>query len=78
MKTLSLYGDVKLHKVYCSQCKTNTFIIDGMKQCCLCPDEEDKPKRYKIECGGDRRRGCPEAIKKMLIEKQEDRCFYCG
>ncbi len=74
----AFYGNVKLDRVYCEDCKAYSFILDGEKACCedMVDDQDGKP--YKVMSAPTPKRNTPTQYeKKDILESQEGRCFYC-
>lgn len=78
-KHLAIYGCVKLQRVYCEQCKGNTLVVGGLKQCCETPVEKvpTKAKKNMIESNQSRKK--PSFKRQAEISKlQDNKCFYCN
>lgn len=75
---MALYGNVKILKAWCDDCKGYFFVIDHKFACCDKPIEKN-PSRYKRESNPEqkRKRPKPKEIKEQL-EHQGFVCFYCG
>ena len=78
--TKVLYGSKTMIRMYCSKCKTNAFVIDGILQCCdseiEMPDTIEKEKREST--GEQYRSRIPAKIKKAILESQNNKCIYCN
>jgi hypothetical protein len=75
---MALYGNVKLERGYCNKCKGMTIIKDGKYSCCdgLVYDTPAKFERVSEPFQGRR---SPSLVEKnRILEKQENKCFYCG
>lgn len=75
---LSLYGNVAIPKGWCSECGTHAFIIDARLQCCNAKVEKCNPTKIKRESEPEQvRRGPSSKKRKITLEEQDYRCFYC-
>lgn len=77
-KKYAYYGDVKLIRAYCHSCKSRAIVLDDKLQCCdkKVPKTGSGSERMSMASG--RRKKPPKKIQKQLIEKQENKCFYCN
>ncbi len=76
---IGVYGSNKLERAYCPNCETTAFIIDGRIQCCdskVDSTDEELEVKYLSE-GKRKRKTIPYATKKLIIEFQDNKCFYC-
>lgn len=74
---LGLYGNAKIPRAYCKQCRQWAFIIGGLWQCCLEPitDSPDCTKRMSRASGI---RGKPPLhLRKSFLERHNHACAYC-
>ena len=75
---IALYGSVALERGYCKRCKGMAIIKGGVLQCCDSP-VVDLPTRFeRISEPLHRRKSPTKAGKDRILDKQENRCFYCG
>lgn len=78
-KHLAIFGNIKMHRVYCQSCKGMTLVKDGIKLCCDSLTDENNIKNIKIECEPTHHRHKPPVFKqKEILEKQQNRCLYCN
>lgn len=76
---IAIYGTLKVRRMFCRSCKCWTIIAkDGKKICCNKP-YMGEPKEFKRMIEAVRiRRGPSERVKKILFEKFDYSCCYCG
>jgi 5-methylcytosine-specific restriction endonuclease McrA len=78
-KHLAVFGNIKMLRVYCPDCKGMTLVRDGIRLCCDRPSKETRFKKIKIESEPAHFRHKPSIHKqKEILKKQEDKCLYCG
>lgn len=76
--TISLYGNIKIERGVCPECKSTAFIKHGKYQCCGCQTAE-RPAKYHREMEAPTGRKLPpKADRDAILEQQDNRCFYCG
>lgn len=74
---MALYGNVKMLRTWCKDCRSWCFIIDKKLQCCNKPTDET-PERYRRMCEPSQRRTKPSPqAQKALLETQDHKCLYC-
>jgi len=75
---IGLYGNINLTKEWCNKCDSYSFVISGKLVCCGA-HQTQLPQLYKRESIPEQRRKTISAKeKKIQLEKQDYRCFYCG
>jgi len=75
----SYYGNICMDRMYCEECGTYCLIIDGIKQCCDEPVKVTKSKKIKIMSPPEKKRRCLSKKDRVaILEKQGNKCFYCG
>lgn len=75
---MALYGSIAIEKMYCVDCKTESFIKHGLLVCC---DKvvEELPKKYIRETSASNKRKKPSPKKQArILEEQGNKCLYCG
>jgi 5-methylcytosine-specific restriction endonuclease McrA len=74
---VALYGNTRIVRVYCRDCDSWTFVLDGARQCCGTEVDKIPTRATRIsETVAGRRRPPPSVQREILLE-QEYRCFYC-
>ena len=75
----ALYGSVALLRGYCEHCERYSFVIDGRYQCCdrLVKDPKISGIDRMVE-GEKRRSHISGKAKKAAIERQGNKCYWCG
>lgn len=77
LKEMAVFGNIKLARIWCDDCKINSLVVKGFKQCCDKP-ENSILENFKIECQPeDHRRYISKKVKEDILIKQNHRCFYC-
>jgi len=78
MKKL-IYGNIILYEFICKNCREKNLVGDINDCCSSCgtPLSEVKITEKKVIVSTKRRSLTPKQ-KKELIEKQDNRCFWCG
>lgn len=78
-KHTAYYGNTKLDRAWCKDCEQQSFIIDGIKQCCGKRFTSKETNKKVYICPPDKRRKYLSQIKKDSIRiSQDDKCIYCG
>jgi 5-methylcytosine-specific restriction endonuclease McrA len=78
MRHIAIYGDVKILRDRCPDCRRNALIVDGCFLCCGLSAKEIQPKRIKrMSTGCGSRNLPPAADRNSVLLAQENRCFYC-
>lgn len=79
MKTVkAIYGKVSLVRSYCPDCESYAFVIDGAMACCGSPVTDGKPEIIKkMTRGNILKRYLNPSAKKIILESQNHKCFYC-
>ena len=78
-KHYAKYGNTILKRIKCEDCKRYAFVIDGIIQCCDRKLEEFKTHKAKVmSCATNKRKGLSLKAKRDVLEKQKNRCLYCG
>jgi len=75
---MALYGNAKIPRDYCSRCRTFSFVLDGVRQCCDSSVEIVpifKTKRMSVSEG--KRRKPKKAIRDRILMEQDNSCLYC-
>lgn len=80
LRTLHIYGSTRLESDYCPDCQAHAFILGGKFSCCGKQCESDKWKDLIVEVDtSNKKRQHPGAQeRKIILEDQENKCFYCG
>ena len=74
-----LFGNVSIPRAYCDECEVQSLIVHGHYNCCGRPVGHLVIKRYmRVSTPEYVRRGPKRKVKKIILNQQEDRCFYCG
>jgi hypothetical protein len=76
-KVLS-FGTVCIRSEFCTSCQHEAFVLDGKLDCCGC-DAELSQDVVVIQVSEPvrRRKLPPLSWRKMILEKQANRCYYC-
>ena len=77
-KHLAFYGNVRIPRIWCSECKGMTLVINDVKQCC---DEGLKAQydKKKIICEVTNKRRIPKYKEQQrILEIQQNKCLYCN
>jgi|SRR3990167_1459633 len=74
---LGLYGNVKIPRVYCKQCKRWALVVGGKRQCCgrqiiVAPVTAKRMSSPPVV-----RKQPKQAERKRLLELFQDACAYC-
>jgi 5-methylcytosine-specific restriction endonuclease McrA len=72
----ALYGNVRLVRSWCTDCKSNALVIDGILQCCDRKAEDPATVRRMSEPVG-RRKLPPKHDRDEQLWFQDHRCLYC-
>lgn len=80
-KYVGLYGNVKLLRMYCKQCKRMAIVLDDKFQCCDRKIlDEDKEEYYAVKrmsgTSYERRKPSKKRINRLL-DIQSGKCLYC-
>lgn len=76
---IALYGNVKVLKSKCPECKRTAFVIDGCMACCGAKPDQSIPNSYKRESDvPQERKRPPKKDQRRILDLQENRCIYCG
>lgn len=74
---VGVYGNIRLVKGYCQECRGFAFVIGGKIQCCDLPYRAE-PNREKRESIAEYRRLVPgRKTQKLILAQQDYCCFYC-
>lgn len=75
---IAIYGSVEIERVFCEDCKTMTFVIDEIKQCC--GNEELSPPEtvYKMSGSRNKRFTHRSVDRSDIVKNQNNLCLYCG
>jgi 5-methylcytosine-specific restriction endonuclease McrA len=74
----ALYGNTGLVRVWCSVCKTNAFVIDGLRACCDRPAPTATPEKWvSVTAPQAIRRAPPKAQRLAVLASQGGACLYC-
>lgn len=71
------YGNTKIARGYCHKCKNNAFVIDGIIQCCSRSYAFESNVVKKMSLSSPFRKTPPKAIKKLILDQQQNKCLYC-
>jgi hypothetical protein len=75
---IALYGNEKIVKGYCENCKVRAFIIDGMFSCCG-EKTNIEPKKFRRETDARFKRDRPSKKgREAILKAQFNRCIYCN
>jgi len=74
-----LFGSVSIPSGCCYACNQNSFIIDGMLQCCNRKIEDNIEFKgfERVATDDDKRIIISKAMKKKILTDQEYCCLYC-
>jgi hypothetical protein len=78
---IARYGGNNIERGYCENCKTTALIIDDVLQCCdtkLLHVDSGSLSVYQLSEYPSKRKRIPLHVKKLILELQGDKCFYCG
>lgn len=77
MSKISLYGSVALKKDYCSDCKSDAFVVGGIIKCCgrAIGDIGITAVKREIESLGKR---LGTSFKNRILNAQHYGCYLCG
>jgi hypothetical protein len=74
---IAVYGNTKLGRARCEDCKRYALIVGGELQCCGQPFEV-RTRAYRIMVESEARRRRPSAmVQRSILEAQRGLCFYC-
>lgn len=73
------YGSQALWRAYCHHCHAWSFVIDERMACCGGPPPiMSRAKSKQMTTAAPKRKTPPKAKQRELLEKQGNRCLYCG
>ena len=77
---LAAYGSVLIERGFCEKCQSTAFILDGKLQCCgaKVAEPESKLQVCAMSIPSTRNKGLKAHVKRLMIEVQGNKCFYCG
>ena len=77
-KHLAFYGEFRLLRAFCKECKGMTLIVDNIKQCCHNPLSGKMSQEWEQMCPATGKRRIPPAWRQREILKvQDNKCLYC-
>jgi CRISPR/Cas system Type II protein with McrA/HNH and RuvC-like nuclease domain len=78
MARVALYGNVGITRTYCEDCRRTALVLRGIKQCCDSRLTEDVNGVERIIQPEDVKRHPSRSEKIKILNRQHDRCLYCG
>lgn len=74
----AFYGNTVLQRVYCPECKGQTIVLRGIKQCCEKPVNQELKKQNEYVAAPRNKRIKPSKKEQdLLYVLQNSRCLYC-
>ena len=75
----AFYGNVRMERVFCDNCKTYSLVVDGGRACCDEPFDNEDGMGYKVMSSPEPKRTTPTQYEKQdILQAQDGCCFYCG
>jgi 5-methylcytosine-specific restriction endonuclease McrA len=72
------FGRIAMLRAICPRCRSMALVIKGRMACCgAMPEQQDEYIKKKESEGEKRRSKLGAKEKRALLEKQENKCFYC-
>lgn len=78
MARIALYGNIGIIRSYCQDCERTALVLSGIKQCCDRPLAEDVTGTERIIEPEAVKRQPNAREKRVILNRQHDRCLYCG
>src|ERR1044071_4620255 len=78
MATINSYGTVMMRREFCPSCHGETFVFEGKLDCCGRDADLSQDAIFIRISEPERKRKLPPVSwRKMILEKQGNRCCYC-
>ena len=77
----AIFGSVMMLRIFCENCGSEAFVIDGKMACCGKPvdlEEVKQAKRKRESISSDRHGKPPRSVQKEILKHQLYQCIYCG
>ncbi len=74
---IALYGNIPIQRGYCKECRTFSFIKNGVFVYCGHPVNQEPNKFHRESEPPQGRKTPPKAEKEKILREQGFRCFYC-
>jgi hypothetical protein len=79
MAKIVAYGNELLRREFCPACNTEAFVFDGRLDCCGRDSDVEQEVVYIQASEPERRRKLPPiSWRKLILERQDYCCLYCG
>lgn len=74
---VAIYGNTRLLRGYCYECKRFAFVLDGKLQCCGKKSSESPTHARRMSQPEQRRRKPGHREREAILRGQDYRCLYC-
>lgn len=74
---IAIFGNIKIPRAYCKECKCESFVLEGKFACCNKPFSEKLTEYLRESIPPQFRRLPPLCLRKEQLAFQNHCCFYC-